>query len=942
MVINLSSFSTSFNLMEEKIMTMNLNNNVKEKEKTSIYDVKELAEEGYLDDATGVYVPYPDIDNPEFYLKISRTEDKKSEIVYAWCRYSEKSFNIITMYRSRKLISENDDKLMDKLKETAENAGIKIDDSFEDFINETLKNLRTNDGFQVLKYDEFIFPKNSEEESDIEEDIFSFDSYPKLIQNGALDIINDGSLYKQYVDSISITHAGNDSIKEQLALISVSVFIGEPIQTELNADTGKGKTDVTAETVKNIPDVYVHHLSTVSPKNIYYDKDSYGKYNILIFDDVVLNDDNIDLLKVLTDNNKPVKDIRTVIDKKPVRFELEGKFLVIITYAKDNPDEELLNRLYKMNILIVDENKTAEIKNKIKDNAVIDSGNNMIISRYREFIQAAIQCLIEQEIEIYNPFALLFDPTSLENRNIKHFISMVKSKSFFHTNNLKHIDFAGKKIYIGSYEDFWHVTKIWAENLDTQKYKLNDKEKLILDFLPEKTRKEAINDRDDTLKEYKEHIDSSDKSDILNEQYTRQTIAKEIGVSETTVRNYLDRSQSTAKSLLDYGLIGRLKFDPNVDNSRWTYYKVKQDEEKTTWHDWQIEDTKHFDTFEDKMMILLSLLYLANISVNDKGYDYLKNYCESETNTIDLDDYDSYYNFINNAISNFDFNKYTIKLEDTRFDELKYMIGLFTSFENNENNYNNQNSAISAKQSKVDENASITNTTSNSYGKFHLPSVAKQQDTTSKDNPDSNSSKLDSKTKNNDFEILDYDKDFEERMKAQEEMENSHTLLDTYTLDFTVEDCQVRICDCLSKKKLDSRQLMDKVLPREDGRKIGIGLFKKALRKLESANIISKDKKDHYCLNDSSNEMEKSAILMRNLTSQECQMRVCDLLAKQDMAKDVILKGLKKNVNIDDGELSLMLDNSLESLEGKGAIESKEIDNIKHYHLMSDFKEQLN
>ena len=37
-----------------------------------------------------------------------------------------------------------------------------------------------------------------------------------------------------------------------------------------------------------------------------------------------------------------------------------------------------------------------------------------------------------------------------------------------------------------------------------------------------------------------------------------------------------------------------------------------------------------------------------------------------------------------------------------------------------------------------------------------------------------------------------------------------------------------------------------------------------------------------------------------------------------------------------------MLDNSLESLEGKGAIESKEMDNIKHYHLMSDFKEQLN
>ena len=47
-------------------------------------------------------------------------------------------------------------------------------------------------------------------------------------------------------------------------------------------------TSERVQLVKNIPDVYVHHLSTVSPKNIYYDKDSYGAYNILIFDDVIL------------------------------------------------------------------------------------------------------------------------------------------------------------------------------------------------------------------------------------------------------------------------------------------------------------------------------------------------------------------------------------------------------------------------------------------------------------------------------------------------------------------------------------------------------------------------------------------------------------------------------------------------------------------------------
>ncbi|WP_296857153.1 hypothetical protein [uncultured Methanobrevibacter sp.] len=710
------------------------NDNTSEKVK-SIYNVKELAEDGYLYDNTGIYIPYHP-DTRDIYLKISRNPNKKCELIYAWVEKKNDHFKQYRFFTNDKLINQEDTKFNRSLSNAGRNSDLfSCDDCYKNFSKEFKSKILFADCLEVFKELDFEFPedeKELEEKTKPKEEVFGFDSYPELIQEEALAIINDGSLYEKYVDSISITHAGNDAIKKQLALISVSLFIGEPIQTELNANSGKGKTDVTSETVKNIPDVYVHHLSTVSPKNIYYDKDSYGAYNILIFDDVILNEDNISLLKVLTDNNKPVKDIRTVIDKKPVRFALEGKFLVIITYAKDNPDEELLNRLYKMNIIVVNEDDESNIKNKIKDNAVINSGNNQIISKSREFIQAAIQYLIEQDIEIYNPFALLFNPTSLENRNINHFISMLKSKSFFHTNKLKYIEFAGKKIYIGSYEDFWHVAEIWAENLDTQKYKLNDKQQRILDFLPEKTRDEALEDRDDTLEEYYGCIDSVEEDNILNKQYTRQTISKFIGVSETTVRNYLDRSQGTAKSLLDYRLIGRIKFDPTNSNSRWTYYKVKQDGKKTTWHNWQKENAKHFDTFKSKIRILLSLLYLANIVINKEGHAYLKKYCEDETNTIDLNDYDSYYNFINNAITNFDFEKYAVSLEYATPDEINYMINLFSFPENaakkNERGGQNQNFATFADHPKIAENASNSHTTLISNGDSNLPSAAKQWD----------------------------------------------------------------------------------------------------------------------------------------------------------------------------------------------------------------------
>ncbi|MEE0941759.1 MAG: hypothetical protein UIB63_01455 [Methanobrevibacter sp.] len=707
----------------------------KEKEQ-SIYNVKELTEDGYLYDDTGIYIPY-NPDPRDIYLKISRNPDKKCELIYAWVMKKESIFKVLTIFKRDKLINESDKKFNESLSIAGKGAGLDSpEDCYVNFTNEFKSKIILVDGLEVFKELFFEFPEEEEEieeETEIEEEVFGFDSYPKLIQKEALKIINDGSLYEKYVDSISITHAGNQTTKDQLALITVSLFIGEPTHTELDANTGHGKTDVTTETVKNIPDNYVHHLSTVSPKNIYYDRDSYGKYNIVIFDDVVLTDENIGLLKVLSDNNKPVKELKTVIDKKAVNFTLPGKFLVIITYAKDNPDEELLNRLYKLNMNI-DEDSKKVIKNKIKYNTIINSDDNEIISRSRLIIQAAIQYLVEQELEIFNPFAVLFDPTPLENRNIKHFIAMVKSKSFFHTNKLKKIDFAGKTIYIGSYEDFWHVAEIWSKEADTQKYKLNDKEKNILSILKEKTRDDAINDNIEDLKNYKEAV-AARQAEILDKLDTRKTISKRIGVSETTVRNYLDRSQGTSKSLLDLGLIGRIRFNAENDNSPWVYYKVKKDDnddEETLWQDWRIENANHFDTFKSKIRILLSFLYLANITVNEKGYTYLKKYCEDETHCIDLNDYDSYYDFINGAISNFKLSKYAVKLEDAKLSDLKYMIDQFSSQAKKiEEDHQGQNSASSANQPKRVKNALNDDTTSNSYGDSDLPSAAREWDSTS-------------------------------------------------------------------------------------------------------------------------------------------------------------------------------------------------------------------
>ena len=586
----------------------------------SIYKVTEELN-NYKYDETGIYIPF---NHENIYLKASRTESKKSEVIYTWTKYINNSFQTLTIYRSNKLINEEDKKLVDNLLTTAKNAGLEFDeDELVLFVSTFKSTIIKANCLNVLKEIDFEFPEDVEIEEEQETNTISFLDYDKLIQKEAISMLEKDSLFDNILSSISWTHEGNMELKKQLPLILSSVFIDQPVHTELNADTGVGKTDIIIETSKNYPPCYIHILRTVSPKNIYYDRDSYGKYNILIFDDVVLSEPMIEVIKELADNNKPVKELKTVIDGKSRTFTLEGKFLVILTYAKQNPDEELLNRLYKLNIIIKKEASKTSIKHKIQTNAVIDSDNNEIIKRSRLIIQAAIQYLIEKDIIVFNPFTLLFDPSYLNNRNIKGFITLVKSKTFFHVEKRKSIEINNGAIYIGSYEDYRFVKELWDKSAETQELKLNSKQIKILDYLPEKTREDAYKDNENALKKYKESNSREDKEKILEDEYTRRNISIATGININTLRNYLDKSQGTAKSLEDLGLIGKIKFDSDNPSSQWTYYKVKKNDEDNGCVACEIENNKQINALKFKLDILYSLLTLSNISINEDGWEYL-------------------------------------------------------------------------------------------------------------------------------------------------------------------------------------------------------------------------------------------------------------------------------------------------------------------------------
>ena len=894
-----------------------------EEKEQSIYYVKELSELGYTYDDSSAYVPYPNKENPTHYLGISRTESKKSEIVYSWVKKNDDEYTVLTVHKSDKLVSEMDSKLTEHLHIAAETAGIEVDESFDAFVMGFRDKIIQSTALEVLRNPSFIYPEPPEDELEYELEepmpqIKPFEDYPKLIREEALKIINNGKLFEELINSISLTHEGNMDLKKQLILILASVFIDAPVHTELNADTGVGKTDIIAETSKNFPNDYVHVLRTVSPKNIYYDRESYGDYNIIVFDDVVLTDSIIEVIKELADNNKKVKELKTVYDGKSQTFTLPGKFLVILTYAKSNPDEELLNRLYKLNIIIKEKNEKSNIKHAIKDNALINADSNKLIDRTRYIMQAAIQYLVEQEIQVFNPFVTLFDPTTFSNRNIKAFVSLVKSRSFFHTNDLKAVKIMGQKIYIGSYKDYEEVVNMWADSSEVQKYKLNSKQIRILDLLPSFTSDEAFKYNQDILKKIDNANTLEDEEKAKAKLFTRRNLAKATGINENSIRNYIDYSKGTAKTLMDYGLIGKIKLEKEKEKSPWTYYKIKRNNnvEKTLRHKRQIENEQAFDRLYYKIKTIMSFLILSNISINKEGHDYLENFCRNYSYPIRLDDYDSYYNFIKSAIDNFDVKRYAVKLDNATHSDLAYISKRWSALK------------------KLDD----SDDTSSPASQENFDEAMKNEPNPSNDETREESNVISKMT----MMIKGIDPD---------EIFNSN-----------IEDknLALKVCVLLFVQNINEDRLFDKIYDPSSIEDPKDELYSRmqlndVLYHLENENYISLESNDNYQLsndlkrqlksydntksNSSYNKGEIAPILKENLTEEECQFKICDFLANNEMCKSDIERELIKITDMSRMSRKSLLKKSLTILESKGIIDSKIIDGKTYYYLNSDFKQ---
>lgn len=717
---------------------------------------KELLDKGFDFDNTAIYIPFtayyqsigaedvsrfPTQDN--IFLKLERNPNKKLEILLTWCIKEDGDYHVERHINIDFLLNtgeEKDIKALNKKLSYSAREYPSTENSFVQFVEDFTSHIIKTDGLEIFKEADFEFPIIEDDIAEDEtSDINSFDDYSEDIQAEAEKLLKSGKLFEKLEKSISLTHQGHKNTRNSLILQESSVFIGDGVHGLLDGDSGEGKSDLAFAIGYNFPTKYVKVLRNVSPKNIYYDCGSYNDdFNILIFDDLPLNDDMINILKELADNTKKVKELKTVINGKSKTFRLEGKFIVILTYAKTIEDVELANRLYNVGVHIIDKSDgKTKVKHKIRDNSVIGGNFNPIIERTRLIIQASIHNLIEKDMNVFNPFLSIFNPIDYNNRDVNHFVNMVKARTFFEYYQRKQIKVNDElTITIGSFEDFTFVNKLWSEDSEAQKFKLSEQQKKILNILPYQTQDEAFEHIENLTDEFNSIESRKAKNKLLDKEPTIKTITKALNINKNTLRNLLDMSNenATTKSLIELGLADKINLE-GITNKPNYYYKIKKEGEGLISSKKSIEAIEMLfqETFFASLLkqtIIINLLLYCNILLNEKGVQYMKNYCDGYVEEIDLNDYDSYFNMINSFFDGLAYDEMCVKLENASLDELSAMFDFKEEIKNNfyemyntDGSHSGENFSIDDKQEENSSNdvkpqKSLTKSDFNSYNRL--------------------------------------------------------------------------------------------------------------------------------------------------------------------------------------------------------------------------------
>lgn len=683
-----------------------LNKKPENKEPSNPYKMTQaLLDDGNIYDNTGAYFHFKEDfqlagvdENTErfqtadnIYLFATRNPDKKLEINCKWARKTPDGFEKSRGFNIDFLLDIGDEKDLKALNRKVSYSGQKngnpaSENTYVEFVEHFTDMISEADCLEVFKDKDYMFEPDDPEETSADVELEAkpqcFSDYPEKVQHKALNILRNGDLFDEMQKSVALTHEGHKTTRNALLLMEASLFVDDGAHGLLGGESGGGKTDLALTCALNLPAKNVHVISSNSPKDIFYDFESYDDdFNILIFDDVLLNDELIKLIKLLSDNRVKEKVHKTVINGKAEKFKLKGKYEIIITYAKELPDEELANRLFNIGVNIVDKGESKDrVKYKIRDNRLIKADENILMQAIREPLQACVQYLLEHLTPVFNPYLSIYSPLNFNNRDINHLVAMTNARTFFDINKRRQIQIdKDTRLTIGSLEDLSFVHDIWARDGEAQKFKLSERQKRCLDILPEMTDKEAF-----------EHVEELNgelscgsrayKKKVKENEPLLKSLAQKLGEHPATLKHALDRSDGgNKKSLCEIGLVDRIKLDENNPRSPNFYYKVKVDGEGSNSTYNYVQDMQNafahvLNSSNNKQTIIINILLYANICLNERGGVALEKYCKQDDVELASNSYNAMIDFLQGFFDILDYDEHVVNAEDVTSEDMLKML----------------------------------------------------------------------------------------------------------------------------------------------------------------------------------------------------------------------------------------------------------------------------
>ena len=463
-------------------------------------------------------------------------------------------------------------------------------DMVKEWLNQVELDIIGANGLAIIK-DKHYYPADTEttekEEKETPTNPQTVKDYPKNIQKLAKQVRIKGQLFDRLKKTTSYRLEGND---EEVKLVTCGIgglFCGAGNNILAGGSTGIGKTKTIMEVLNNFPDQYIYNLNT-SPKYIFRDAENLQGYKIIVTNDIPLTQANIDLIKAFS--RKEDKISYKTLDKgkdgkqEKLVLEIEGKYIVIMTFAKNTPDEELANPFYNLNIA-PNKEESHKIKEKIVEQNITDGLHNEGYNIANEINKCVIQWLIEQDFKVFNPYTLFLNPVELNNCDIDNLLSFVKGASFFKYSSRKKIYIKGKQVLIGSFEDFKEIVDIWEANTEVQKYKLDSIQESVLNALPTLTREEAEKELqqfegdknyNEANRNAKKYMIDSKKEEGKVTAMTINELAKKLGKGETTLQKATtyEEKGTNKPCLASLGLIDYYELDNGYGYPQKMLYSV--------------------------------------------------------------------------------------------------------------------------------------------------------------------------------------------------------------------------------------------------------------------------------------------------------------------------------------------------------------------------------